>query len=113
MTITEIFQTVKTHLLAQGSRSTGPEGVGCMYRGTDDRMCAVGCLIKDEYYTPLIEGFTADDGKVAAVLKSSGVDISNLLTMDLLCQLQSIHDHRLPSSWGQALAALEEQYAFT
>lgn len=31
-------------------------GIACAYRGENGAMCAVGCLIPDEMYTPHIEG---------------------------------------------------------
>ena len=55
MTQQEIFDTVLAHLRKQGKASmSGADS--CRYRGPDGTACAVGCLIPDELYDPLIEG---------------------------------------------------------
>lgn len=58
MTEQEIFDTVLAHLREQGKAATDLGGA-CRYRGADGTACAVGCLIPDELYDPLIEGMTA------------------------------------------------------
>ena len=55
MTEQEIFDTVLTHLRKQGKAATDLGGAR-RYRGADGTACAVGCLIPDELYDPLIEG---------------------------------------------------------
>ena len=57
MTEQEIFDTVLTHLREQGEAATSAGG-SCRYRGANGTACAVGCLIPDELYDPLIEGLT-------------------------------------------------------
>jgi hypothetical protein len=56
----EIFDTVATRLTAQRvqsrGRSTNPSGTVCKYRGHDNTKCAIGCLIPDELYDPILEG---------------------------------------------------------
>lgn len=68
MNTQEIFNTVATHLLTQNARSMGTapqmEGRGCLYRGENGRMCAVGCLIKDEFYDPILENEPVRDPDV-------------------------------------------------
>ena len=54
MTEQEIFDTVLEHLRKQGKAALSAEG-DCTYRGPDGTACAVGCLIPDELYDPLIE----------------------------------------------------------
>ena len=58
MTAQEIFDTVLAHLRKQGEAAKSYEGE-CVYRGPDGTSCAVGCLIPDELYDPLIEGLSA------------------------------------------------------
>lgn len=55
MTKQEVFDKVATHLLTQNKRSL--EGTSCVYRAKDGSMCAAGCLIPDEEYTPALEGW--------------------------------------------------------
>ena len=57
MTEQEIFDTVLTHLREQGEAAATDDG-SCQYRGARGTACAVGCLIPDELYDPLIEGLT-------------------------------------------------------
>lgn len=47
MNRTEIINRVKTHLLAQGGKAVDDNGF-CTYRGINNSMCAIGCLISDE-----------------------------------------------------------------
>ena len=56
MTLQETFDFVANHLLRQGCRSMLVEKIEsrtittCAYRGSEGRMCAVGCLIPDNLY---------------------------------------------------------------
>ena len=45
---------IRDHLIKQ--KAMAKEGSLCHYRTEDGKMCAVGCLIKDEYYCGSIEG---------------------------------------------------------
>lgn len=58
MTPQEIFDTVSDHLFAQGapSRQENEEGgITCAYRGNDGRKCAIGVLIPDNIYDPVMD----------------------------------------------------------
>lgn len=62
-TLQSTFDTVVTHLRKQGRRSADMlSGSMCKYREkADDKTmlkCAAGCLIPDECYRPIFEGFT-------------------------------------------------------
>ena len=59
MTEQEIFDTVLAHLREQGEASTNRSGE-CRYRGEGGTSCAVGCLIPDELYDPMIEGLVLE-----------------------------------------------------
>lgn len=59
MTAQEIFDTVLAHLRKQGKASTNRSN-GCRYRGEGGTSCAVGCLIPDELYDPVIEGLVVE-----------------------------------------------------
>lgn len=62
MNAQEIFDTVVKHLAAQKVASKdkalndGHHYDICAYRGDNGTSCAVGCLIKDEDYSPKMEG---------------------------------------------------------
>lgn len=58
MTDREIFDKVRAHLLNQGVKALTPNlpsGRICRYRTPDGLMCAVGCLIPETFYDPMIE----------------------------------------------------------
>ena len=63
----QIFDTVVKHLAQQKRRSMAifvhreEEINTCAYRGKYGDMCAVGCLIKDEDYSPVMETNPVDD----------------------------------------------------
>ncbi len=53
-----VFNTVAKHLLTQG-RQAMDSGGHCVYRGKDGLRCAIGALIPDEVYDPVIEDATS------------------------------------------------------
>jgi hypothetical protein len=94
-TTQELFDYVTSFLLKQGEQSRGLGGE-CAYRGRDGLMCAVGCVIPDEFYSPSMEGEGIDtvfaeywhrQGKQRpfwkALAKHEG----------LLVELQEVHDN--------------------
>lgn len=64
----ELYNRMFLHLLAQNERAINIHG--CAYRGEENLQCAVGCLIKDEYYDESLEGKSPFRGVLDAVLKS-------------------------------------------
>ena len=102
MTLQEIFDKVKVHLLAQGKPAVDWVTSQCRYRAPDGLKCAVGCLITDEAYTPDIEGTvlpyspTRVDGSLFPVIRAlqdSGIDaVESGTTRHLLRELQRAHD---------------------
>lgn len=93
----EIFDIAANHLIAQGGRSVMPNGVQCAYRGTDSRMCAVGCLIPDDAYRADMEGELSVcntlliEALIAAGCLPSDFDLDDP-HMQLLRALQRKHD---------------------
>ena len=103
----EIFDKVKTHLLAQGERAL--EGSMCVYHAQSGLKCAVGCLITEEAYIEALEGDTidtADDLGLRAALEASGISLDRT-TINMLFRLQSIHDNVYPPDWVNELDNLE------
>lgn len=91
----EIVKTVLTHLRSMKTRSVIPEhpdtGVSqCVYRNADGNKCAVGCLIPDELYDPVMEG-----GTLAQQLHVMPESLKSLFSRHLgvLMELQIIHDN--------------------
>ena len=50
----DVFDRVATHLLTQKRRSTNQSIP--LYRDDRGNKCAIGCLIDDEHYNPILEG---------------------------------------------------------
>ena len=118
MTQQEIFDTVLAHLRKQGKAAANIDG-DCQYRGVNGTSCAVGCLIPDELYDPLIEGLGLGVILKAIVPEYHQDQAQKLLPiLDriknhigaehslLLHELQEAHDIALFSS---GLAAWEEE----
>lgn len=89
------FDRVAKHLFEQGRRSV-KNSIQCLYRGPDKTKCAIGVLIPDDVYDPLMEGDGADS------MIYSYIGFQNLLSEDktthewakFLLDLQRIHDNR-------------------
>lgn len=109
----EIFDKVSNHLLNQKKQSKRHTG-NCVYFGPKGLKCAVGALIKEEAYDPLID--SDDEGdisvcspRVLKVLKKSEVISShdvrsvNSSRINLLLDLQTVHDELHPNQWKKAL----------
>ena len=87
MTGQEIFDTVLAHLRKQGRASRTIAG-GCRYRGPDGTACAVGCLIPDELYDPMIEGLG-----VGRIIEAVVPDYRQDQTQELLPVFARIKNH--------------------
>lgn len=91
----EIFDTVVNHIANQKHRSMATIKLGaidetiyiCAYRGTHGDMCAVGCLIKDEDYTPEMETKQID-----RLIEANLLPMYLLRHIALLKSLQLAHD---------------------
>ena len=96
----EIFDYVIKHLRSQRHQSLdyilGDDG-HCAYRGTSSRMCAVGCLIADDEYSPGMEGQTVD-----------GIDLPRRFRnhKPMLEELQRFHDYQL--HWDSKMGGFSE-----
>lgn len=90
----EIFDTVATHLFKQGRRATNWEMPHmCSYRGAGGSKCAVGVLIPDDVYDPMMEGRTI----IGLVDSGSGLPDWMSENKTLLSWLQDVHD--VESNW--------------
>jgi hypothetical protein len=99
MTAQELFDKVSEHLLTQGSQCKLDDR--CYYRDNGWRKCAVGCLIPDNLYTPLMETM-----QLGPILTHIGLDGH----YDLCRSLQIIHDKYPPSEWRDRLLDLANGY---
>jgi len=108
LTLQETFDKVATHLLRQNARSES--ATTCLYRGPNGLKCAVGCLIDDAVYSPEIEGFAVKDvACIKSALRKSGVPTGRK-AMDLLVNLQVLHDRFQPVLWREELAKIATDF---
>lgn len=115
MNMLEVFYKVEAHLLAQGEKSMSYNGLSdvCAYRGEGGVQCAVGCLIKDEFYHKDLEGRSISPikrgGLVDKALIDSGIDLSPEMAQ-MLNDFQYLHDTRDPEIWELRLQKLKLKY---
>lgn len=103
-TYKEVFELVRTHLLAQKATSLSlDEDACCLYRGPNGLKCAIGCLISDEDYTYDMEGTGID------TLIYANLEVVHDPYMEMLGKLQTLHDEVEPEHWETALAELHSE----
>lgn len=86
----ELFDRIIDHFIKQGHRAMN-EAEDCIYRGPNGDMCAIGCLISDEAYTPDLETKPAFAKSVQAALKASGIETEG--RVKFFEEMQFAHDH--------------------
>lgn len=96
----EMFNKVASHLMGQKKRAKSAKG-NCKYRTTDGLMCAVGCLIPDEFYSKAIEGL----GLQSPVLRNLMGKL-HIEGLGLLFKLQLLHDSTPITRWKSSLKGL-------
>ena len=108
MTPQEIFDQVVAHLRQQGVAAYDQDKASCMYRMPDGKKCAVGCLLLDSEYDPLMEV----DFNVEAIFHSypSIKERLGYKNLSLLGDLQKVHDQYSPNSWEQEWQKITTDY---
>ena len=92
ITIEEIYNKVSKHLLSMKKQSRNSITHKCVYRGPNGSKCAVGCLIKDIFYSKYLEDKGINHTSVyQAVIKSIGRPLSRDEKY-ILVKLQNLHD---------------------
>lgn len=108
----DVFNYVKEHLLKQNEKSLDPWSLSCYYRAQKENgdvlMCAVGCLIDDNYYSDEFENSSPSDIRVRAAIEKSIINWG--YNVDLLSELQNIHDEYDPDNWSLRLEYLESYF---
>ena len=94
-TAQEVFDQVAVHMFKQNARSVREIDEQCQYRGYGGLMCAAGCLIADDEYSPAMEGFSWDSLAVTGKVPKAH--------QDLILLLQEIHDHTPLEHWYHTL----------
>lgn len=100
----QIFDYVYKFLYKQGKRAADKNG-GCKYRTHDGLKCAVGCIIPDELYSPIMEGslYTLNDRryKVPWYIKRN---------RNLLRDMQVAHDNTYASNPKKFRSDIREKF---
>lgn len=102
--IVNMLFKIKRHLLKQNRKSR--HGGHCKYRGPKGTSCAIGCLIKDEFYDSIIEKARVNTTVVQTALSLSGYKKLSTNEIFLLSSAQTIHDHRSIDEWNIQLSNL-------
>jgi hypothetical protein len=82
----------------------------CCYRTPDGLMCAIGCHIADEHYSPNLETMSANSVVVRKALEKSGVPEFDGI---FLGSLQNIHDNYEPHEWKEKLEKFAADFGLT
>ena len=96
----EIFNKAAVHLMGMEGPSLDYDSDACVYRGKDEdcefngQMCAVGLFIKDEHYSPYLEGMGIMGNQLVAEAVAASWDQEHLTDAQLmlLADLQMAHD---------------------
>src|SRR5713226_6556873 len=116
----EIFDTVAAHLRQQNSkalmsdelRQTLRMGPGtCVYRNSEGKKCAVGCLLLEDEYQSDMEGqaigFIIGHTKYNASLMRLSPHIK------LIKEFQSLHDNYDVEDWEEGLQDIADVFKLT
>ena len=119
MNLQQIFDKVSNHLLTQNRHALlSPDQVfeplnnNCAYRNKEGLSCAVGCLISNSAYRVDMEDI---DFEINKLVKDS---LKNILgsgneydkKINLLCDLQNVHDKHHVKNWSKALQKCATKY---
>ena len=115
MNLQEIFETVVAHLRKQNAKAQMPHRNACYYREESGKMCAVGCLIRDDLYHSGLEYQAVYNYDVRAVLaKSLGVTEEDIdENIKFFSTLQRIHDSDPVHSWEERFQDFASYYSLT
>jgi hypothetical protein len=110
----QIFNKVEKHLLKQNTKSIDYQGF-CNYRSAGGLTCAVGCLMTDDMYDPSLEKQgVMEIAVVDALSPILGLDVRKRNDkLNLLVDLQSVHDDYYPVRWHSRLEDLKLVYNIT
>lgn len=118
----DVFDRVKTHMLGMKRRATDSHGIGRL-RCRDGRRCPIGALIPDSAYSPELESRELNDllqdklapppmperARLLLALRAGGVRCDQL-TVEMLVEIQELHDTADLANWPGGLRAIEEHY---
>ena len=104
----QVFRTVAEHLLKQKKQSVYKDE--CLYRAPQGLSCAIGCLISDEHYSEDLESNSVDSTAIKdAVSRSLNQPVTSS-DVNMLQDLQDLHDYATVESWERRLDELADDY---
>lgn len=118
MSLKDLFNDVKTHMLKQCMKAVDIHG-NCCYKTESGLKCAVGCLIPDDLYDLYFEGkgvgffvgIAINEEYPVAKYLMNKYSLGDFKIMTrLLVQLQLIHDEIDETNWGVELDKLEAEF---
>ena len=117
MTEQEIFDKDAKHLLKQNQKALNSTG-GCIFRAASGLQCAVGCFIPKAMYKRILEDVGPTD-----FVKSNLFDAASKLALkigkkvglrknhlQLLFDLQEVHDNGEPKDWREFLRQIARKH---
>lgn len=91
MTLLQISEKIRDHLIAQKAKSMHGEAK-CLYRSDSGNMCAVGCIIPDELYDTTLETQSMRTNAVTEVVNKALRLRLDRSSIDCLQLWQNYHD---------------------
>lgn len=112
-----IYNQVRDHLLKQNAKSQFETENGCFYRGPNGMKCAIGALIKDEFYKEEFNRYSVTAPPVLEMLKNSlnlsiGEEFSNQ-DINFMRELQHVHDCYPVKEWQHQLQIVANVHGLT
>lgn len=105
-TAQQVFDQVAAHMIKQNAASRSEDGLKCMYRGAEGRMCAAGCLMSDDEYKPEFDkGQSYGGGSWSSMVRNGSVPDDH---KHLIMRLQRLHDNGYPESYARELWRLAD-----
>lgn len=109
-TVQDAFDICVNHLLTQKVKSLSwsdrDEAETCRYRGYNGLMCGIGPLIDDNHYSFTLEGRAVDNPQVITCLRDSGWGDICDANLNVLRDVQGVHDYSSTEKWEEALKQL-------
>jgi hypothetical protein len=105
----DLFLFVHDHLITQGKKAVDEEG-DCQYRAEDGTMCAIGCLIPEEVYDPLVEGQGTNSDAFKEMVRFHIGDMDRNRTDHLLECLQELHDEFDVNDWETRFEDIHKEF---
>ena len=112
----EVFDQVVGHLRKQGAKAQStskvmPNDLFCVYRTKDGKSCAVGCLIRDDEYSPEMEQHPLKELlDLPDHICPSSLKERLMPNERLLARLQNCHDYSPIQDWEKCFSSIALEF---